>query len=257
MNLRSAKDVLRCCGPFSDDVSDKEVRAALRATAKFPDVLAAFEQQRSLDARAAAHLNFPIPDEAKLEFDKLATKLSAPAQRSRVSTREPAFLAVGLAFMAIIGLAVWMLLARMDAFPGLDEAVAIAKTGDASQPSQFEALQAPAGSLGDWFVMQGFDGFQVPQEFAAAEVVGVRIFEFEGTSVAMAVVPENRSFFYVFPSLSLGIEPGEAGNWRVVEYGEGSEERVLAISQMGNFCFMITFSGRQRDMERFLTSRKR
>jgi hypothetical protein len=257
MNLRSAKEILRCCGPFSDDVAEKDVRSALRAAAKSPDVLAAFERQRELDARVASHLNFAIPEEALAEFEKLTAKLSTPAQRSRVSARDPAFLAVGLAFMAIIGLGVWLLLARMDAFPGLEETTAIAKVGDVSQPAQFEALQAPAGSLGDWFVMQGFDGFQVPQGFAQSEVVGVRVFEFEGTPVAMAAVPENRSFFYVFPSKSLGIEPGEAGNWRIVEYGDGSDERVLAISQMGNFCFMITFAGRQRDMERFLTSRKR
>ncbi len=252
MNQRTARAVLRCAGPHELDSPNRTVRDALKVTEKSPEVVEALATQREADAAAAEKLMVDLPPEFLESMDHLLTRLNEPTRKSNFSVKEPAFLALALAFMAMVGLGAWMLLAQLDGFSGMEEAVELAKQGDLSQPSQFEPLDANAGALGDWFVMQGFDGFQVPQEFSGFSVVGVRVFDFEGTQVALSAVPENRSFFYVFPSKQLGISPGESGSWRVLEYGEGNSARVLGISQIGDVCFMVTFAGERSDMENFL-----
>jgi len=252
MNLKNACAILKCSGPEQLDDPDRPTRAALKVAAKSKEFCVALENQKSIDAIAAGKISVSVPDDVIASMQDLSEKLAEPAARSSATVRNPAFLMVALAFLALVALGVWLALSQVDSFPGMEEAILLAEAGDISQPSQFEPLSATAGSLSDWFAMQGFDGFQVPAAFAKHAVVGVRVFDFEGVTVAMAVVPENRSFFYVFPSLPLGIAPGESGSWRIVEYGPESASRVLGISQIGDFCFMITFEGSRSMMEQFV-----
>jgi len=252
MNFKNACAIVKCLGPGQLEDPDRLARAALKVASKSKEIGAAVENQKSLDTIAAEKIAVAVPDDLLSTMREIGEKLGEPAARSSATFRNPAFLVVALAFLAMVALVVWLTPSQLDGFPGVDEAVLLAEAGDVSQPSQFEALSATAGTLGDWFVMQGFDGFQVPSGFATHSVVGVRVFDFEGVKVAMAVVPENRSFFYVFPSLQLGIAPGESGSSRIVEYGPESAPRVLGISQFGDFCFMVTFEGDRRMMERFI-----
>lgn len=252
MNAKMAKAVLKCLGPRQAESPDRTAQAALKVASKAPELATAFKAQNSADLAFAEKVAVVVPEDFLDSLNQLSEKLNEPVRKSSVSVKNPAFLTVVLGFVAMVGVGVWLLLAQMDGFPGMEEAIALAKVGDVSQPSQFEALEARAGSLGDWFVMQGFDGFTVPETFANHEVVGVRVFDFEGTMVALAAVPNNRSFFYVFPSTALGIAPGESGHWRILEYGADANRRVMGISQIGDFCFMITFEGDRSEMEAFL-----
>lgn len=252
MNLKTASAHLKCQGPIALESPDRVTGAALKVVAKSQEVSDALKNQMLIDAIAAKKILVPVPEDLLDSMQELGDKLSEPVARSSATVRNPAFLVVALAFIAMVGLVVWITLSQLDRFPGMDEAILLAEAGDASQPSQFEALDATAGSLSDWFVMQGFDGFQVPAAFANQSVVGVRVFDFEGVGVAMAVVPENRSFFYVFPSQPLGVAPGESGSWRMIEYGPESARRVMGVSQIGDFCFMVTFEGNRDQMNRFI-----
>ncbi|MFY8215997.1 MAG: hypothetical protein ACOVMP_05285 [Chthoniobacterales bacterium] len=235
MNFKNACAMLKCQGPGQLEDPDRTTRAALKVIAKSTDFSAALENQKTLDAIAAAKISVQVPEDLLASMHELSEKLAEPVARSSATVKNPAFLMVALAFLAMVGMGVWLAVSQTDRFPGMDEAILLAEAGDVSQPSQFEPLSATAGSLSDWFAMQGFDGFQVPEAFANHSVVGVRVFDFEGISVAMAVVPENRSFFYVFPSRQLGIAPGESGSWRIIEYGPESAKRVMGISQIGDF----------------------
>lgn len=252
MNIKAARALLKCQSPHALEHPDGGTRSALKTVAKSPEGQTAIEAQKAADAAVAEKLLIDAPEGLCATFADLSRKIREPKRRHHFSVTEPAFLAVALGFFAMIGVAVWLLLGQLDGFTGMEEAISLAKAGDTSQPAQFEAIDAPVGSLADWFLIQGFDGFAVPAGFTDYRVVGVRVFEFESTPVAQAAVPENRSFFYVFPSKNLGIFPGESGNWKVVEYGEGPDQRVLGISQLGDYCFMITFVGSRNDMEQFI-----
>lgn len=252
MNVKTARAILRCQGAHQIQAPDRLTQSALKVIAKTPEISDALSAQVAADAVALEKVSVDVPADLIDAMTELSERLSEPVRRSAVSIKNPAFLAVALAFMAMIGVGVWLLMIQMEGFRGMEETISLAEIGDLSEPSQFEPLDAPAGTLGDWFVMQGFDGFRVPTGFESYQVVGVRTFDFEGTAVAMAVVPENRAFFYVFPSRSLGIVPGASGNWRILEYGPEARQRALGITQTGDFCFMISFQGNRAAMEEFI-----
>ncbi len=252
MNVKTARAILRSQGPHQIHVPDRVTQSALKVVEKTPEISEALATQVAADAVISEKISIAVPGDLIDAMVELSERLSEPVRRSAVSMKNPAFLAVALAFMAMIGVGVWLLMIQMEGFRGMEETISLAAQGDLSEPSQFEPLDAPAGTLGDWFVMQGFDGFRVPAAFANYQVVGVRVFDFEGTPVAMAVVPENRAFFFVFPSQALGIVPGASGNWRILEYGTEASRRVLGIVQSGDFCFMISFQGNRAAMEEFI-----
>jgi hypothetical protein len=252
MNARRAREILCCCRPTPSNTESREEHAAREECERNESLRETFGKQAAFDAAVIERIRVEVPPEAEERLDAVAGKIHERVRHGwRFSMRDPATLAVSFAFLVLVGLGVWLVLTKMDGFPGQDEVVEIALTGDKSQIEQFDPLEAEAGSLGDWFVLKGVDGVVVPEEFRGYKVAGVRVFPFEAEPVAVMAVPENRMFFYVFRGHRLGINVSPEGSWRLLVYDE-AQKRALAIRQDRGICFMIAMRGSVEDVQRVI-----
>lgn len=201
----------------------------------------------SLDEKLHAALEAISPDEeAARQISDAVHALSTRHGGHRISARNPATLAVGLGFLLLIAVLTWHFLGEAGLFP--EEAVKIANMGAAARPDQFDPVDNDASQLRDWFMLKGFDNFQLPPGLESYHVVGVRLFKFENEAIAQAAIAENTMFFYAFAAHSLGIAVVPEKTWRITQ----ADRWVLAIRQDKDFCFMIAFRGTKAEMERLL-----
>jgi len=154
--------------------------------------------------------------------------------------------AVGIGFLLLVALLVWIFLGRAGTFP--NEALKIAATGAKAAPNEFDAVEEKVSELQDWFALKGFDNFQVPAEFGAFDVVGVRQFTVDNEPIAQALIPENVMYFYCFASQPFGISIAPEGSWRITE----ADRSVFAIREEKGMCFLIAFRGSKQQMKELL-----
>lgn len=249
MNLKRARNLLICRRPGGGDDDHAPMREALALAKSDSSLQETFAAQKAFDERLSSTLQAELnPGETEAaELADFAQRLDAHWDHRRLALGSPAMISVGVAFLFLIAVLVWHFLGRAGAFP--DEAVKIALTGMKGGPELFQAVEEKTGNLPDWFVLKGFDHFQVPPGFENFSAVGVRIFRVENQPVAMAAVPspEHRMFFYAFESAPFGISVPDH-KWMITE----SEQNVLAIRQDEEVCFLIAFRGKKADMERLL-----
>jgi hypothetical protein len=141
---------------------------------------------------------------------------------------------------------VWLLLGRGGTFP--NEALKIATTGAKATANQFDPVEEKAGALQDWFALKGFDNFQLPEEFAGFDVVGVRLFTVDNEPIAQVLVPQNTMYFYCFASQPFGIKLAPEKSWRITE----ADRSVYAIREENGMCFLIAFRGSEQEMKTLL-----
>ncbi len=252
MNARTARQVLRAYRPSGEDDDEREVVAALKIAAKTPALEADFRNQLAFDRLLAQTLETALPEEMAASFEEVARRLEG--KRSRKFTfRDPAMLAVGLAFLMLVGLLAWIFLGKMGSFAGMQEAIELAQQGDKAGPAQFQPIETKAAALTDWFVVQDFDGFVVPRGMESAPVLGARTFKYDDMPVAVAAIAKPKSLWYVFEANPFGISlsPGE---WKIVEYGQ-QNKRALGVTQVGAMAFVIVLrEGGKADLQKYLDS---
>lgn len=250
MNAKTARRVLRGCAWSGADDHEREIVAAMKRLGKDEAFHEEFERQKAFDKLLGDRLDEPAPEEIAPRLEELAAKLTAGGSR-RHSLGDPAMVAAGFAFLVLIGLVVWIVMGSGGIFGGMGEVEKLARTGDNAGIAQFEPVETAAGTLGDWFMMQGFDGFRVPQGFENAKVVGVRLFDYENEPVAVAAIASPRSFIYVFRAEPLGLSLKE-GEWRISTYNGG--KHVLAVTPIGANVFMTTMQGTEQEMGNYVRS---
>jgi len=246
MNARTALRILRSYRPR--DEHDRETRRALEVARKTPELDAELRRQIALDDALEEKLSGALPAEISNALAEVSIRVEARRPK-RFSWRDPAALAVSFAFLAFVGLVAWVFF-KAGALAGMDEAVEIARQGDAARPSQFEEVETQADTLADWFAMKEFDGYALPRGVESAPVVGVRLDKYEDVPVAVAAIAKPRAFFYVFAAQPLGYALPE-GKWQIREYGN---KRVLAATQVGNMAFVVAMIGDAAAMRKYLES---
>jgi hypothetical protein len=214
---------------------DKSLGAELEAQTAFDLACADDIEAIRLDADSIA------------QIDEGARAFTAKHGKGRTQVGNHAAFAVGVGFLLLIALLVWMFLGRAGTFP--NEALKIAAVGSKATANEFDAVEEKAGGLQDWFALKGFDNFQVPAEFVGFDVVGVRLFTVDNEPVAQALAPENVMYFYCFASQPFGINIVPEKSWRITE----ADRSVLAIREEKGMCFLIAFRGSKEDMKRLLT----
>lgn len=244
MNVRSARQILRGYRP--NDEHDRETRRALEVARKTPALDADLRRQIAFDDALEEKLSCELPAGLSAELAEAATPFETHRPR-RFSWRDPAALAVSFAFLAFIGLVVWMFF-KAGALAGMEEAVEIARQGDAARPGQFEEIETRADTLADWFAMKEFDGYALPRGVESAPVVGVRLDKYEEIPVAVAAIAKPRAFFYVFAAQPLGYALPE-GKWQIREY---DNKHVLAATQVGGMAFVVSMIGNAAAMRAYL-----
>ncbi len=253
MTAKRARQVLRCVGPHGEEHATRDLREALAEAGRSPELEAVYRNQVAFDRGAAGTMHFDIPESVAAELTGYGDRFAERRPGFHPSVHSPAVLAVGASFLVLIALLAWIFVGNAGGFAGMREVTDMAMEGNAADVSQFDPLQAKASTLGDWFVMEGFDGFKVPEEFAEVEAVGVRLYQQDGEPVAAVAVPllDRKAFFYSFEAHPFGVSVTPEGAWRVVVFGP-NDENVLAIREVGSKAFVVTFRGTKAEMEALL-----
>ncbi len=253
MNARLAAQILAGYRPSGGDDHERGVRAALKLATKNSALGPVFANQLAFDRAVAERLEaLPLPEEIAGRLEEVARRFEARRTR-RFTFRDPAVLAAGVAFLFLIGLAAWIFLGHLGSFAGMQEVTEMVEEGNKAGPERFKEIDTNAGSLGDWFIMQDFDGFVVPAEMAAAPIVGVRLFKFDEVAVAVAAVSKPPAFIYVFDGHPLGLSLDE-DRWRIATYG-GGRRRALAARQKGGMAIVVTLrDGGEAELKHYLST---
>ena len=246
MTSKIARQHLICRRPSGDDDSFSSMREAIACAAKDASLGGEFEAQTSFDVACAKDLAaMQLPAEAESQIEDGAQALSARRSGILTHVSNPAILAVGTGIILLIGVLVWNFFGRAGTFP--DEAIKIATTGGKVIPADLEVVETKVSHLQDWFMLKGFDRFQIPPGFENFDAVGVRIFKVENEPVGQIAVAENSMWFYSFNPVPFGITIPEK-SWRVTE----ADRTVLALRAEDGVCFMVAFRGKKADMRRLL-----
>lgn len=244
MNPRVARRILSTY--LEDTHSDPapQVQNALKTIKESPELDQEFQKQVALDKRVQAIFEkIVVPDDA---MQKLASQIdSAPARR--FNPRDPAMLSVLIGFLLLVAVLTWNFLGRPAAFPS--DALGMAEQILKSDDQPFESVDQPAGSLEDWFVLKGFDGFKVPARLAKYQVDEAAILKIDNQPVAIVSIPDQNAQFVAFSSKLSGIEITPYGTWRMTQL---DLENSIAIREEKGMCFMVIRRGNLDDLEFFL-----
>jgi hypothetical protein len=247
MNSKAARQILVCRRPTGHDDSDPLVKRALLVAAKDKALAAELESQTAFDLACADDLEaIRLDSDSIAQIDEGARVFTAKHGKGRTQVGNHAAFAVGVGFLLLVALLVWIFLGRAGTFP--NEALKIAATGAKAAPNEFDAVEEKVSELQDWFALKGFDNFQVPAEFGAFDVVGVRQFTVDNEPIAQALIPENVMYFYCFASQPFGISIAPEGSWRITE----ADRSVFAIREEKGMCFLIAFRGSKQQMKELL-----
>jgi hypothetical protein len=174
-----------------------------------------------------------------------------------------AVLSLGLGVAIIIAVLVFIHLQNRNDFPGRENLVRLASSSNRMSGVELEPVgdpadialgrgHQPAGELGDWFYMRGFEGYRLPAELRSLPAVGSRFFKPDGHPVAQIAVDTHQSLLYVFKGDDFGVTLPSADDWAIFP----APGCVAAARQFDNSMVMITFQGTEAEMQDFVATLK-
>ena len=258
--FRSAKRdrILVRCAPITDKPgSDRQMRTAILRARRSPKTAKEFNQQQAFD-RAVAALVQDTPVSAEIAEWFRNEKLIPQAKRTwRKTARNPAVLSAALALAVIVGVIVFIVLERIQEFPGSGTARKMLTIASATRAGQLDPVEAEAGSLGDFFFMKyQLEHYDVAPSFAGLRTSACKVFDDdEGHRVAQISVPEKRMQLFLFPAERDPKDgtPLEFSGWRFVEH----EGWTGAVQMRNGVCFMAALRGGERDLAPYLAKENR
>jgi hypothetical protein len=247
MNAQTAETLFRCYR--ADKPADSRTQRAVRFAEADPELGPKLTAQIDFDRQIIGVIHcITAPDNLRQKLNDLSARPGAPKPKLRSQFINPAVLTALLGVLLIIGVIVFIIIERMEKFPGR-EAVENLLGGAAKMTGvEFEAVTTTTNQLGDWLYMRGYEGYEVPPELAALPVVGSRVYRSEGRPVAQLAVDLHNSLVYQFHASEFGVQLPPDGGWQVLQ----KEEWVGAIRQHGDHCLLIAFRGTTSDMHEFL-----
>ena len=237
------------CAPIANvKAPDRRMRSAVSRAKRTDD----FALQQSFD-RALAKLVQATPVSREIEEWFANEKMAAGAKRSWKKTAfHPAILAIGIA-LAVIAVVAWIKFdEQMHAFPGTATAKKLLNVAAMTRPSDFEPVQAEAGTLTDLFFMKyRLEHYDVPREFSQQRTIGVRKFDDdEAGQVGQIGLAEKRMQLFLFPAPqdSKTGKPEEFAGWRYIE----QEGWTGAVQVHNGVLFMAAVRGTKKDLAPYL-----
>ncbi|MEI6561768.1 MAG: hypothetical protein WCO68_06765 [Verrucomicrobiota bacterium] len=166
--------------------------------------------------------------------------LSEPLKMGlRALVFQPTVLAIALALAVVAGVLVYVAKTRMDDFPGKEAVIALVDAEGARTKPEFAELKTPteAGKLGDWFVLNGFEGYAAPKKLQKAKVIGARVFKQDNVSMAEVVLEQQSARMLIFRAADLknGIEKPrrhifQQEGWAVAAWNEQETSYVVMLN---------------------------
>lgn len=222
------------------------VAKAVRVAEKKPAIQGELAAQVEFDRLCHTEIeNVPMPGGLTLpEFG------DALPPGWRMALRQPAVLAIGIALLVMLGVGVYMMIRRLDDFPGKDsvsELVADANEMNGSELEQVTPIEV--GKLGDWFMLKGYEDYAVPAELARAKAVGCRVYKHDGHSVAQVALDQQNAILFVFRASDMKVTLNTL-TWRIFQ----QDDWAVATRGDGQNCYIVAFLGDSDDMKGFLRS---
>ncbi len=251
LNLADEK-LLRVAPITEKTETERKMRMAIQRAKRKPSSAAALSQQQAFD-RAMARLVHDIPVSAEISEWFRNEKLIPQKRRGwRKTWRNPVVLSIALALAVIAGVAIFILVERMNDFPGSSNARKLLTVAGAMRGVTVDPVQAEAGSLSDFFFMKyRLEHSDVPPEFAEMRTAGVRVFDNDtGSRVAQITLAEQRLQFFLFPAerSPKDARPLEFSGWRYVE----QDGWTGAVRVSDGVCFMAAMRGTKKDLAPYL-----
>lgn len=226
--------------PWVED--PKGIAKAVRAAHDSPELAAqaAADQQWHEEIKQV-----PIPGEVPL-----LNLAEPPKPGLRALICHPAVLAIALALLVLVGSLTYIAINRMNDFPGKETIEDLVDEAGALDGSEFEPISpTQAGELDDWFVMKGFEGFNVPEQLQKAKAVGCHIMKHEGVPVAHVALDQRNAVLFVFRVADLKVE-AEGANWRIFQ----EDDWAVAVRTDQRNGYVVMFRGDDAEMPAFLQS---
>jgi hypothetical protein len=247
MNAQTAETLLRCYRPGKP--ADSRTQKAVRFAETDPELQPKLAAQLEFDQQIVSVIHFiKPPDNLRQKLNDLTAAPTVAKTKLRSQIINPAILTALLGVLLIIGVVVFIVLERMEKFPGR-EAVESLLGGAAKMTGvELETVTTTTSQLEDWLYMRGYEGYEVPPELATLPVVGSRVFRNEGRPVAQLAVDHHNSLVYQFHASEFGVQLPSDGGWQVLT----KDDWVGAIRQHGDHCFLVAFRGTKSDMDDFL-----
>lgn len=248
MNLPKARRLLICYIADPNITPSPAVQKALKVAADSDILSSEYQAQVEIDKRVHASIKgLRIPEDV---LSSLGNRVASIPPR-RFNPRDPAMVAVLIGFLLLVTVLTWNFLGRPAAFPS--DAIEIAEEVLTFDERPFEAVNLPAGSLEDWFVLKGFDGFDVPTPLEKYNAEDAAILKINTQSVAAITVPEQNSQFISFNAHPHEITIFPEGSWRYLQL---DTENALALRRDADMCFMVIRRGSLAELKRFLEKDK-
>jgi hypothetical protein len=241
------------CAPIANvKAPDRRMRTAVSRARRMED----FATQQSFD-RAIAKLVRATPVSPEIRHWFANEKMAEGTRRSWKKTAfHPAILAIGIA-LAVIAVVAWIKFdEQMHAFPGTATAKKLLNVAAMTRASDFEPMQAEAGTLNDLFFMKyQLEHYDIPPEFSRQRTIGVRVFDDdEAGQVAQIGLAEKRIQLFLFPARrdSKTGNPEEFAGWRYLE----QEGWTGAVQANKGILFMVAVRGPKKDLAPYLAKPK-
>jgi hypothetical protein len=249
MNARTAETLLRCYRPGKR--ADSRMEKAVKFAEQDPELARVLKEQIEFDEQITDVIHYiKPPDNLRQKLSDLSARPRAEKTRLRRHIINPAVLTAILGLLLLGGVIVFLIMERMEKFPGRDSVEGLIGTAAKMSGVELEPVASTTSQLGDWLYMRGYEGYEVPPELAALPVVGSRVFRYDGRTVAQLAVDRHQSLVYQFHASEFGVQLPSGGDWQVLT----KDDWAGAIRQQGDHCFLITFRGTRADMQEFLKS---
>lgn len=252
--LSKRERILTRCAPITEKPdTDRRMRSAVLRARRNKGAAKEFECQQAFD-KAVSALVQETPVSAEIAEWFRNEKLIPQSKRTwRKTARNPAVLSVALALAVIVGVIVFIVMERMNEFPGSGTARKMLTIASATRAAQLDPVEAEAGSLGDFFFMKyRLEHYDVAPEFAHLRTSACKVFDDdEGHRIAQISVPEKRMQFFLFPAERnpKDSQPMQFEGWRYLQH----EGWTGAVQVKDGVCFMAALRGQERDLAPYLS----
>jgi len=247
MNLTTAALFFKChraAGP-----NCHTVEKAFRLAEHDPVLKQKASEQAEFDARIGGVIrSIHPPEDLKSRLALRSCGAGGKPVKARPQFTIPIIAAMVCGVLSIIGLFVAVEMDARAHFPGREAAEKMIETANGMTGVELEPVSSPAGQLGDWFMLHGFEDYGIPAEFSTLPAVGSRVLRLEGKPVAQIALDRHNSLIYVFRASDFNVDLSRKGEWRVFDH----DGWAAALSRRNDVCSLVIFRGDRDEMQSFL-----
>lgn len=249
MNAETAETLFRCYRPGK--TGDGRTQKAVKFAEQDAELQKILKAQVEFDEHIVEVIHYiKPPDNLREKLGTLSAQPRAEKAGLRRHAINPAVLTALVGVLLLVGVIAFLVNERIQKFPGRETVEGLLGTAAKMTGVELEAIDTTTDQLGDWLLLRGYDGYEMPRELTSLPVIASRVFRYDGRTVAQAAVDKHDSLLFQFHASDFGVELPSDGDWRILT----RDEWVGAVRQRADHCHLIAFRGTEAEMKQFLAS---